>query len=281
MRVGTDYNLTGQDVLVSLYNLFTDLNHPKSQKNLLTEVCRWSVDNLHPYDIDLLYDLATELEPGTSTSTMLQTDARFELSTFLHDLCNLGNTFAYYMALRNIKENGKTTAARALYYEGRICDGLPFFEKYRGLENDQEYIAKVIENYDEHLIGLIGMFPDFRMRLKRDKMTKKIMYGADVQSVFDIAWYAFSRMVADVAPPADEDLDYEYSQGAVLSCLACGRAFVRHSSRQRYCGSPDCEAERNRKNRRASYARAKEKAVENGIKKKKSSAKPKRFDETQ
>jgi hypothetical protein len=101
------------------------------------------------------------------------------------------------------------------------------------------------------------MFPDFRIRLKLDKKTKKVMYGADIQSVFDICWYTFSRMVADVAPPVDEDLNYFESQGSILSCLACGKYFVRHSSRQLYCNCWDCQAERNRRNRRASYARKK------------------------
>ena len=110
---------------------------------------------------------------------------------------------------------------------------------------------------------MIEMFPDFRMRLKLDKKTGKVMYGADIQSVFDICWYTFSRMVADVAPPVDPDLRYEESQGSILSCLACGEYFVRHSSRQLYCSSWDCQAERNRKNRRASYARKKSAEVEN------------------
>lgn len=101
------------------------------------------------------------------------------------------------------------------------------------------------------------MIPDFRMRLKFDNKTEKVMFGADIQSVFDICWYTFSRMVADVAPPLDEDLNYFESQGSVLSCLACGKYFVRHSSRQLYCNNWECQAERNRKNRRMSYARKK------------------------
>jgi hypothetical protein len=75
------------------------------------------------------------------------------------------------------------------------------------------------------------------------------------------------NMVADVAPPVDEDLNYFESQGSILSCLACGKYFVRHSSRQLYCNNWDCQAERNRKNRRASYAR--KKAVEVKVKNKK------------
>jgi hypothetical protein len=110
---------------------------------------------------------------------------------------------------------------------------------------------------------LYVVFPDFRMRLKLDKKTGKVMYGADIQSVFDICWYTFSRMVADVAPPADEDLNYFESQGSILSCLACGKYFVRHSSRQLYCNNWDCQAERNRRNRRASYARKKAEEAKN------------------
>ena len=93
------------------------------------------------------------------------------------------------------------------------------------------------------------------MRLKRNKDTGKIEYGADVQSVFDICWFAFARMVADVAPPADTDPDYMYSSGSILTCMACGRYFVRHSSRQRYCDNPNCQAERNKRKSRAYYLR--------------------------
>ena len=124
-------------------------------------------------------------------------------------------------------------------------------------------MAHVIEDYNDLILKVINMFPDFRMRLKLDKKTGKVMFGADVQSVFDICWYTFSRIVADVAPPVDPDLRYEESQGAILSCLCCGEFFVRHSSRQLYCDNPNCQAERNRKNRRANYARKKAAEAEN------------------
>ena len=123
--------------------------------------------------------------------------------------------------------------------------------------------ANILEDYNDHIFQVIDMFPDFRMRLKLDKKTGKVMYGTDIQSVFDICWYTFSRMVADVAPPVDEDLNYFEAQGTILSCLACGKYFVRHSSRQLYCDSWDCQAERNRRNRRASYARKKAAEAEN------------------
>ena len=106
--------------------------------------------------------------------------------------------------------------------------------------------------------SLLDLFPDFRMRLKFNPRYGKVEYGADVHSVFDICWYTFARMIADTAPPVDYGAEDMFAQGSVLSCMACGSYFVRRSSRQRYCQRPECQAERNRKNRRASYARHKD-----------------------
>lgn len=178
-------------------------------------------------------------------------------------MCDLGTVFELYYILDNLKYEGNVNNARNLYYEGRLRDSLAFLERYSKYEDDKEYRARVLDDYKDLIFKVIDMFPDFRMRLKLDKKSGKVMFPADVQAVFDIAWYTFSRIVADVAPPIDEDPDYMYSQGSILSCLACGKYFVRHSSRQLYCNSWDCQAERNRKNRRASYARKKSSEVEN------------------
>lgn len=108
-----------------------------------------------------------------------------------------------------------------------------------------------------HVFDALEMFPDFKMRVKQDPKTHKAEMSAEIHSVFDIAWYAFARMVADVAPPADVDMDYEFSQGSILTCMCCGEYFVRHSSRQRYCDNPNCKAERNNRKARAYYKRKK------------------------
>ena len=95
--------------------------------------------------------------------------------------------------------------------------------------------------------------------LQNGVLLHKIEMGAEVHSVFDIAWYAFARLAANVAPPADQDPDYMFSRGSILTCMACGEYFVRHSSRQRYCDNPNCQAERNNRKARAYYERKKEK----------------------
>jgi hypothetical protein len=118
------------------------------------------------------------------------------------------------------------------------------------------------KEYKDLLRNVLDMFPVIRWRLKMNPKSGKIEMGADVQSVFDIAWYTFARMVADVAPPVDEDLNYMYSQGSILTCMACGEYFVRHSSRQRYCNNPKCQAERNNRKSREHYKRKKNKIKE-------------------
>ena len=255
---GTDYSLTGQDLLVSLCNLYGKLNNPDSTESISDAVWDWCRNNIHPYDIDSLCEiLESEKNAHITYRDIIEKDATFSIKRFIKDLCDLGTVFELFYILDNLKYEGNVANARNLYYEGRLRDSLAFLERYSKYEDDKEYRDHVLEDYNDLIFKVIDMFPDFRMRLKLDKKTGKVMFGADVQSVFDICWYTFSRIVADVAPPVDEDLDYFESQGSILSCLACGKYFVRRSSRQLYCDSWDCQAERNRKNRRASYARKK------------------------
>lgn len=260
---GTDYSLTGQDLLVSLCNLYGKLNNPDSTESISEAIWDWCRNNIHPYDIDSLCEiLESEKNAHITYRDIIEKDATFSTKRFIKDLCDLGTVFELFYILDNLKYEGNVKNARNLYYEGRLRDSLAFLEKYSKYEDDKEYRDHVLEDYNDLIFKVIDMFPDFRMRLKLDKKTGKVMFGADVQSVFDICWYTFSRIVADVAPPVDEDLDYFESQGSILSCLACGKYFVRRSSRQLYCDSWDCQAERNRRNRRASYARKKAAEVE-------------------
>ena len=246
---GTDYKLTGQDLLASLCNLYKKINAPDSTANNAELIWSWCRNNIYPYDID---ELCETIENGDFKDPYfherLRHSASFEVQRFITDLCKLGTTFEY-------KHN--VSAGRNLYYEGRVCDSLPFLEKYRQVTDDDEYEQQIKKDYDSRVFDLIEMFPDIRMRLKQNKKTHKIEMGAEVHSVFDIAWYAFARLVANVAPPVDQDPDYMFSSGSILTCMACGNYFVRHSSRQRYCDNPNCQAERNNRKARAYYMRKK------------------------
>lgn len=262
VTVGTDYNLTGQQLLSSLRNLFMRLNVRGNHLNINEEVMNWCITNIHPYDIDELCEDADDLQPGTLLSTILQQTGTFFVDDFIKDLQPLVNTFEFASALASIKNEGDPQYARKLYYEGRFCDGLPFFESYQHIQDDAEFVAAVRKDMQTFVDYLLGLFPNFEMRLKVDKQTGKIAYAADVKSVFDIAWYTLGRMVADVAPPVDQDLDHMFRQGKILYCTICGNTFVRTSSRQKYCDNPDCKAEVNRRNRRNSYYRKKARATD-------------------
>lgn len=82
------------------------------------------------------------------------------------------------------------------------------------------------------MFDALEMFPDFKMCAKQDRKKPTANMCAEIHSVFDIVWHAFARMVADVAPPANVDMDYDFSQGSILTCMCCGEYFVRHSSRR-------------------------------------------------
>ena len=259
---GTDDSLTGQELLVSLCNLYRQINNPNSTEKISDAIWEWCRNNIHPYNIE---ELCETINSGKYAHIeyydMIQQEATFGLKRFEKDLCALGKAFEFFFALKRITGSSDAECGRNLYYEGRLCESLPFLERYRNIKDDDDYITQVYEDYKELTAKLLDLFPDFNMRL-RFNAEGKVLYAADVKSVFDIAWYTFARMVADVSAPIDESLDYVFYQGSVLSCLACGEYFVRHSSRQLYCDSPFCQAERNRKNRRNCYARKKQRKTE-------------------
>lgn len=255
---GTDYGITGQGLLASLCNFYKKLNDPNNTESITDSVWNWCRGNIHPYDIDKLCD---EIEHGDFMDgyfhERLCDEATFNVRDFVSDLCRLGTAFEYYDTLRKVRWDKDVSAGRSLYYEGRLCDSIAFLEKYSQYMDDEEYLEHFNENYNERVYDALELFPDFKMRVKQDPKTHKAEMVADIHSVFDIAWYAFARMVSDVAPPPDSEMDYEFSQGSILTCMCCGEYFVRHSSRQRYCDNPNCQAERNKRKARAYYERKK------------------------
>jgi hypothetical protein len=106
-------------------------------------------------------------------------------------------------------------------------------------------------------ITLLSLFPEFKMKLRKHPKTGRILFAADVYSVFDLAWYALSRAVAHDAPEHDQNPDSMFSDRSLLACLHCGDFFVRTGPRQRYCTNWECQAARQRKNQRNKREREK------------------------
>lgn len=295
-----DFYMTGQALLASLCNLYKKINDPSCDEPFTKLIADWCVKNTHPFQIDLLYEeLTDEQYEYTDCSQLVMRDGIFEVNDFLHDLEALYHTTCYYYALLKLR-CGDDSYANHLYYEGKLSDGYSFFEKYKNEEtmirksdntvidrlellkemreenktlkdlvdnnaiyHDRPFLQNPLDDYKHLQDVLLGLFPEFRMTLRRDSKTKRVMFAADVQSVFDLGWYTLSRCVADDSPKEDEDPDSMFREGSILACLNCGDYFIRRGPRQLYCDKLECQAARKRKNRRDCDARKRaEKAKE-------------------
>lgn len=289
-----DTLLTGQGLLVSLCNLYRAINNPDCEGNYIVMIADWCSEHTHPYEIDSLYDLVKSVGNDYDTfSPIIMKDGIFAVEDFMHDLEALYHTTCFHHAiLQLINEND--SYARALYYEGRFSDGYSFFEKYKRpaitIQGREHYSDDLLEEMQldlkaaepesdvpdsdvpssehpflqnplhdlEYLHAtLISLFPEFRMKLRKDPKTKRIMFAADVYSVFDLAWYALSRSVAHDTPDYDLNPDSMFSDGTPLACMHCGNFFFRKGPRQKYCSNGECQAARQRKNQRNKRERAK------------------------
>lgn len=290
-----DFYMTGQALLASLCNLYKKINDPSCDEPFTTLIVDWCVRNTHPYQIDTIYDeLTDEQYEYKDCSQLVMRDGIFEVDEFMHDLESLYNTTCFYHALLKLKQSNDSFA-RHLYYEGKFSDGYPFFEQYKGaalirrvadasaigrldlleemqaenaalksseaddtLYEEKPFLQDPLNDYKYLQDVLLGLFPEFRMVLRRDAKTKRVIFAADVQSVFDLGWYTLSRCVADDAPKEDDDPDSMFREGSILACLNCGDYFVRKGPRQQYCDKYECQAARKRKNRRDCDARKRE-----------------------
>ena len=121
-----------------------------------------------------------------------------------------------------------------------------FIEEYKS-ELDQ-YTRDPIYEFYTLRNKLMDMIPDFHMRLKVDPATDKVVFAADVHSVFDIAWYTLARYLVDVQLTDEGTKERKYSNSIVCVCKCCGKAFVRstNENRKQYCGDPECNRKRAR-----------------------------------
>ena len=105
------------------------------------------------------------------------------------------------------------------------------------------------DEYDELYDMLLDIMPSFEIRVRRNPKTKQIVFAAGVESVFDIAWLALARKIADEVP-AEKKGSAADRKGAIRVCPYCREAFVQNSNRQITCGKPECNRERTKRNKR-------------------------------
>ena len=283
-------DLTGADILVSLYNLALKINAPSEEKPFDELIMNWCNRVAHPYFVDELSTLMGEDEFDLAhESFFIERDGIFDIRDFMHDLGKFYQVASFAFAL-DMMEKGYDDAAFDLAEEGRYFEGVPFLEKYKaelpdaGGEKDyspitpddlikemqeasrnappvrantrEEGFARVpFDDYEELRDKLIDMMPDFRMRLKVNRKKNRVVIAADIHSVFDIAWYTLAKKICEDPLPKLKkklaELDSD-ERPVILTCPICGNAFVRvgKAGRKTYCGSPECNKRRRAQNTR-------------------------------
>ena len=279
--------LTGKNILVGLCELARRIDDfkEKGHAELIMEWCR---ENMHPYGIDSLYAWVTE-DLGKMTefdAELIARDNEFSIADFMYDLGKLYNTVRFYFALDAVCYANNEPAYN-LYSMGRHFEGFPFFEKYKYPEidfpevdvsaangdllkemqminaaqakylkehpvpqPDGEFYKQPYDDYDILLKKLIDLLPDFKLRIKIDPKNSKPVFAADINSVFDIAWYTFARMLTEEPPLEQKGKDIKRPDGIMLCCQHCGRFFVRTATHNKYCDRRECQKARNAKNQR-------------------------------
>ena len=128
------------------------------------------------------------------------------------------------------------------------------------VEPSDGFSRVVFDYYEELQEKLVDLIPDFRMRLKVNPKTRKMVFAADVHSVFDICWYTFARKLSEDVAPEDKgraSAKPKETEGVVMSCPFCGEAFIRRWNRTITCGKPECHKGRKAMNQRNSRKKRK------------------------
>ena len=90
--------------------------------------------------------------------------------------------------------------------KGDLLKEMLLYKKHEEVNHDEtplqgEFAEEPYDDY-EHLQNLlIECIPDFRLRLKLHPKTRRMEFCADVNSVFDIAWYTLARMLSEQPEP--------------------------------------------------------------------------------
>lgn len=279
-------DLDGNEILTSLCDLARRVDSFETKERYQDLIIQWCKTHMHPYRIDELF--AELSEDGLSESDyMLELAGRdgiFQIDDFMEELGRLYNAARFYIALDGVTV-AEEYAAYHLYEEGRFFESSALFEKYKHpmpelpedfdvsaaggdlltemqLTNaylathpaeqppEGEFATEPFDDYEELRDALLSFFPDFKLRLKLNPKTKRVVLSADVNSVFEIAWYALAHLLTEEPLPEEKGKTQPRPEGMMTCCKNCGRFFIRRNSRNGYCDLEGCQRARNAKNQR-------------------------------
>lgn len=276
--------LTGKELLVSLCNLakVIDSYDNKTPKEQL--ILKWCKENMHPYHVDFIYaELSQDFDINSVEADLVERDGIFEIDRFMKDLGNLYNAVRFYVALEELIYSDDEIAYN-LYEDGCYFESFSYFERYKHAAPDiPDEVLKEIEastdniveqmkladkymaehpaeqppegefdfnnnphdDYDNLRETLVEFIPDFNMRLKFNSATGRFDFSADIDSVFDIAWYTLARMISEDSALENRQREETRPEGIMICCRHCGKFLIRRSNRQEFCDSEECQRARN------------------------------------
>ena len=229
-----DDTLTGRGILVSLCNLARVINSLENKIPKEQLIVRWCMENMHPYSIDFIYaEIVENFDINTIDAQMVEHDGIFEIDRFMDDLAKLYHAVRFYVALEGMLF-AEDDAAYDLFEEGSF-----------------HFTNHSYDDYDELRKTLADFIPEFNVKLKLNSATGRYEFSADIDSVFDIAWYTLARMISEdpaLANKADHD---SRPEGILICCRNCGKFIIRKSNRQEFCDSTECQKVRNARKQKA------------------------------
>lgn len=282
-----DDTLKGKGILTSLCNLAMEMNKFENDVTYTKQIQKWCLENMHPYGINSIYAaLNEEFDINSFEAEMVEKAGMVDVEEFMTDLGKLYNAVMFYVALEGASV-ADDEAAYDLSKEGKYFEGYSVFEHYKSeqvevpdelltggdrredllvdMKRGNEYVAShLVEQppegefatipYDDYYAlrnRLIECIPNFNIRLKTDPRTRKLEFSTDVNSVFDIAWYTFARMLSEDPLPENKGKQDSRPEGIMIRCRNCGKFIIRKSNRQEYCDSDVCQKVRNARKQKA------------------------------
>ena len=279
-------DLDGKEILTSLCDLARKVDSFETKEPWQDLIIEWCRTHMHPYRIDELFEGLKEIGPDPSDFLLEVTarDGLFDVTEFLEELGKLYNAARFYMALDGVAV-AEENAAYHLYEEGRFFESSALFEKYKVAQPELpddfdasaaggdllkemqmanaylaehpvepppegEFATEPFDDYEKLRDSLLSFFPDFKLRLKVNPKTKRTMLCADVNSVFEIAWYALAHLLTEEPLPEERGKTQPRKEGIMTFCKNCGRFFIRRNSRNGYCDREECQRARNATNQK-------------------------------
>ena len=279
-------NLDGKEILTSLCDLARTIDSFETKENFQDLILQWCRTHMHPYQIDELFNEMTDedFETAGFLAELASRDGMFLMDDFLRDLGRLYNAARFYIALDGVTMAEENNAYN-LYQQGRFFESSPLFEKYKlrrpklpddfdvskagddlveimKMENkylaehpveqppEGEFAEEPYDHFEELRNAMLEFFPDFKLRLKLNPRTNRIVLSADVNSVFEIAWYALAHLMTEEPLPEEKGKQVSRPEGMMTCCKNCGRFFIRRNYRNEYCELTECQKARNAKNQR-------------------------------